>query len=105
MWGMWDTRNYAKHHTMTEVCKEAILELNDQIILQHQQGIHDLLPDDHILFDLPVEDLLECAWDYKRRWVDSVQAGRSRYQQQQQQTTTQSNLNPSRELFRNWLQV
>lgn len=105
MWSLWDNRNYAKHHTLTAVRQEAISELHQHITTQYHNGIHDLLPDEHVLFDLPLDNLLECAWDYKQRWLESVHAGRKRYQHHQQQHDIQRNLNPSRELFRNWLQV
>ena len=73
VWDMWEHRNEKLHHSEQG---ELVVQLNNDISLQYQQGCHNLSKSVKALFKRSLEALLQSLLPQKQLWLQRVKSAR-----------------------------
>jgi hypothetical protein len=77
-----------------------MVEVDNEIRAQFQQGHHGLQQREHSLFTGPVTDILTASIIHRQRWIQRVQTARARALRRQD-----DNYNGERQVLLAWLQA
>ncbi len=74
-WNMWEHRNYINHHTMTPQEQDKLIQLQQKVRDQFEQGYHSLNALDYHFLENE-EKVLELDYSTMYKWLQSITAAR-----------------------------
>jgi len=77
---MWDHRNGILHSS-TNTRKDILdSRINEELTTLYNHGVQEVPCNAFTFFQTSLEDLLQQNWNYKKKWIASVQAAKERKQ-------------------------
>jgi len=77
-WDMWEHQNSMLHNSLQPCDNILASRINKQLKALYNQGLQAMPQDVFVLFQKSLKDLLQQPWNYKEKWVASVEAAQER---------------------------